>query len=77
MIKEEETMTKILTGGSLPNIPWEDKPASVVNAPVWRFSGNPVIDRNPVKGVARIFNSAVAPFGDGFVAVPKTLDSTS
>lgn len=69
MIKEEETMTKILTGGPLPNIPWEDKPASVVNAPVWRFSGNPVIDRNPVKGVARIFNSAVAPFGDGFVAV--------
>ena len=55
-------MTKILTGGPLPNIPWEDKPASVVNAPVWRFSGNPVIDRNPVKGVARIFNSAVAPF---------------
>ena len=62
-------MTKILTGGPLPNIPWEDKPASVVNAPVWRFSGNPVIDRNPVKGVARIFNSAVAPYGDGFVAV--------
>ena len=42
-------MTKILTGGPLPNIPWEDKPASVVNAPVWRFSGNPVIDRNPEK----------------------------
>ena len=28
-----------------------------------------MIDRNPVKGVTRIFNSAVAPYEDGFVAV--------
>ena len=62
-------MTKILTGSSLPNIPWEEKPATVINSPLWRYSGNPVIDRNPCKGVTRIFNSAVAPYGDGFVAV--------
>lgn len=62
-------MTKILTGTPLPNIPWEEKPASAINSPVWRYSGNPVIDRNPVKGVTRIFNSAVAPYEDGFVAV--------
>ena len=40
-------MTKILTGSSLPNIPWEEKPATVINSPLWRYSGNPVIDRNP------------------------------
>ena len=62
-------MTKILTGSSLPNIPWEEKPATVINSPLWRYSDNPVIDRNPCKGVTRIFNSAVAPYGDGFVAV--------
>lgn len=62
-------MTKILTGSSLPNIPWQDKPQGLRNAPVWRYSNNPVIDRDPVEGVARIFNSAVAPYGDGFVAV--------
>ena len=61
---------KILTGGPLPNIPWQDRPANDVHdAPVWRYSGNPVIGRNPVKGVARIFNSAVVPWEDGFAAV--------
>ena len=46
---------------ALPNIPWQEKPADVT-APVWRYSENPVIDRNPVEGVARIFNSAVVPY---------------
>ncbi len=54
--------------GSLPNIPWEDRPLGCDNV-VWRYSGNPVIKRNPVKGAARIFNSAVCPYGDGFVGV--------
>lgn len=65
-------MTKILTGGSLPNIPWEDKPASVVNAPVWRFSGNPVIDRNPGKGRgAHLQQRRGALWGRAFVAVAR------
>lgn len=51
--QEGLSMTKILTGTPLPNIPWEEKPASAINSPVWRYSGNPVIDRNPVKGVTR------------------------
>ena len=42
----------------LPNIPWQDKPAGCA-APLWRYSENPVIRRNPLPGVARIFNSAV------------------
>ena len=60
----------ILTGGSLPNMPWQDRPADDRHdAPVWRYSGNPVIGRNPAPGVARIFNSAVAPYGKGYIAV--------
>ena len=61
---------KILTGGSLPNIPWQERPANDRHdAPVWRYTENPIIDRNPMPGIARIFNSAVCPYEGGFVAV--------
>ncbi len=53
---------------SLPNIPWQDKPAGCT-APVWRYQENPIIHRNPVPGVARIFNSAVVPYEGGFIGV--------
>ncbi|MCM1133563.1 MAG: glycoside hydrolase family 130 protein [Ruminococcus flavefaciens] len=52
----------------LPNIPWQDKPADCT-APIWRYSGNPITKRNPAPNVARIFNSAVIPYGDGFAGV--------
>ncbi len=52
----------------LAAIPWQDKPSDC-DAPVWRYSENPVIKRNPIKGVSRIFNSAVMPYEDGFVGV--------
>lgn len=51
------------------NVPWEEKPENLVGAPIWRYSQNPVIKRNPVEGVARIFNSAVIPYEDGFIGV--------
>ena len=64
------THVQILTGGSLPNIPWQERPADDHHdAPVWRYADNPVIDRNPAPGVARIFNSAVAPYQCAFIAV--------
>lgn len=53
---------------ALPNIPWQEKPADVT-APVWRYNENPIIDRNPVEGVARIFNSAVVPYEGKFIGV--------
>ena len=59
---------KILGLPPLPNIPWQDKPEGGSSSPVWRFSGNPIIRRNPLPQVARVFNSAVVPFEDGFVA---------
>ena len=59
---------KMLTG-ALPNIPWQEKPNGERNSPLWRYKENPIVPRNPVKGVARIFNSAVMPYQDGFIGV--------
>ncbi|MDQ0090297.1 beta-1,4-mannooligosaccharide/beta-1,4-mannosyl-N-acetylglucosamine phosphorylase [Paenibacillus anaericanus] len=62
-------MTEVkIIGENLPNMPWQNKPESAVG-PVWRHSDNPVINRNPAKGIARIFNSAVAAYEDRFVGV--------
>ena len=60
---------KMLNCPPVKNMPWQDKPAGLKNAPVWRYSENPIIKRNPIEGVARIFNSAVAPYEDGFIGV--------
>ena len=53
----------------LKNIPWQDKPEGNLNTPLWRYDGNPIIDRNPIPGVARIFNSAVMPYEGAFIGV--------
>lgn len=60
---------KFLAGGSLPNIPWQEKPKNLTGAPVWRYQENPIIQRNPLNGVARIFNSAVMPYQGKFIGV--------
>ena len=44
---------------AVPNVPWQEGPETFTGAPVWRYSENPVIGRNPLKNVARIFNSAL------------------
>ena len=54
---------------SVANMPWQERPGELNGAPVWRYSENPVIGRNPVKEVARIFNSAVIPYRDEFIGV--------
>lgn len=62
-------MKKIsITGENLPGIPWQEKPEGY-GGPVWRHTANPVIGRNPAKGISRIFNSAVVPYGEGYVGV--------
>jgi len=54
---------------STPNLPWQDAPNNL-QGPIWRYSNNPIIERNPVPGIARIFNSAVVPWHDGgFIGV--------
>ena len=50
------------------DMPWQDKPEEC-SMPMWRYSKNPVIKRNPIPGVARIFNSAVAQYEEAYVAV--------
>lgn len=62
------SQVKMINAGSLPNIPWQDRPANC-DKPVWRYSENPILGRNPTPEIGRIFNSAVAPWEDGYVAV--------
>jgi beta-1,4-mannooligosaccharide/beta-1,4-mannosyl-N-acetylglucosamine phosphorylase len=52
----------------LPNIPWQEKPKEHLG-PVWRYDQNPIISRNPLKNVARIFNSAVISYKGKFIGV--------
>ncbi len=59
---------KIINGENLPNIPWQDKPENY-NLPVWRYTENPIIGRNPIEGIARIFNSSVVTYGGRFVGI--------
>ncbi|MBN2613714.1 MAG: glycosidase, partial [Bacteroidales bacterium] len=61
-------MKKTIIGQSLPNLPWEEKPAGHKEV-IWRYSRNPVIDWNPTPSTARIYNSAVLPYNQSFVGV--------
>jgi beta-1,4-mannooligosaccharide/beta-1,4-mannosyl-N-acetylglucosamine phosphorylase len=60
-------MSKII-GSSLPNIPWQEKPAGY-EMPVWRYNENPIIQRDAIKSSNSIFNSAVIKYKDGFAGV--------
>ncbi|MGI9178524.1 MAG: hypothetical protein ACR2IT_11800, partial [Pirellulales bacterium] len=48
--------------------PWQERPPGCSDV-VWRSDANPVIGRRPLPDVQGIYNSAVVPFGDGYVAV--------
>jgi beta-1,4-mannooligosaccharide/beta-1,4-mannosyl-N-acetylglucosamine phosphorylase len=49
-------------------VPWQERPAGCREV-MWRHASNPIIGRHFMPGVQGIYNSAVAPFGDGFVGV--------
>jgi len=57
-----------IIGPALPNIPWQDKPEGF-DGVVWRHDANPLVDWNPTKKTSRIYNSAVIPYGDGFIGI--------
>jgi beta-1,4-mannooligosaccharide/beta-1,4-mannosyl-N-acetylglucosamine phosphorylase len=63
---------------SLPNIPWEDRPSgsNPQKEVLWRYSGNPIIPRNLTLHSNSIFNSAVAPYKDGFAGVFRCDDTS-
>ena len=60
-------MSKII-GNALPNIPWQEKPNGCKDS-IWRFDQNPIIERDAALNSNSIFNSAVVPWGDGFIGV--------
>lgn len=61
-------MSVEIVAQAVPGMPWEDRPSGCTDV-LWRYSGNPVIGWNPTPSTARIYNSAVVPFGDGFAGV--------
>ncbi|MDR1192329.1 MAG: glycoside hydrolase family 130 protein [Verrucomicrobiales bacterium] len=48
--------------------PWQEPPADC-ELPIWRYTRNPIINRNPFPGVAKIYNSAVTPFDGAYAGV--------
>ncbi len=64
-------MSKVrIIGNDVPEMPWQERPAeNRTNLPLWRYRENPIIGRNPVEGVARIFNSAVIPYEGAYIGV--------
>ncbi|MBR4201315.1 MAG: glycoside hydrolase family 130 protein [Oscillospiraceae bacterium] len=64
---------KILNGISVPNMPWQEKPAGCKDV-IWRYAQNPVIRRDHLAMSNSIFNSAVVPFEGGFAGVFRVDD---
>lgn len=60
-------MSKII-GKAIPNMPWQERPAHC-QSPLWRYNENPIVGRNPIDNVSRVFNSAMVPWKDGFVGI--------
>jgi beta-1,4-mannooligosaccharide/beta-1,4-mannosyl-N-acetylglucosamine phosphorylase len=68
-------MNKILTNPvSLPNIPWEERPAGNSHV-IWRSARNPIIPRDIIPRSNSIFNSAVVPFKGEFAGVFRIDDT--
>lgn len=61
-------MKSKMTGNSLPNMPWQDKPKDCT-LPVWRYTDNPVIKGDANKRSNSIFNSAVVPYEGKYAGV--------
>ena len=66
---------KLINMPSLPNIPWEERPAGSSHV-LWRYSKNPVIKRDEMPRSNSIFNSAVVPYQGHFAGVFRA-DNTS
>ena len=55
-------------GSDLPNIPFEPRPEGL-DSPLWRYSKNPIINKNPFPNASRVFNSAVMAYKGEFIGV--------
>jgi beta-1,4-mannooligosaccharide/beta-1,4-mannosyl-N-acetylglucosamine phosphorylase len=65
---------KIINSVSIPNLPWEDRPAGSADV-LWRSAHNPIIPRNLFPRANSIFNSAVVPFEGAFAGVFRVDDT--
>ena len=65
----------VVGGSALPSMPWEDRPPGT-NAPLWRYSGNPVIPRDLLPESNSIFNGGIVAFGEGYAGVFRCDDRT-
>jgi len=61
-------MAKVINGREIKNLPFQECPEGF-DGPIWRYTNNPIIKRHPCTRVARVFNSALVPFEDGFIGV--------
>ncbi len=52
----------------MKNIPWQERPENSKEV-MWRYSMNPIIERDAIPSSNSIFNSAVVAFEDGFAGV--------
>ena len=68
-------MAKIINGQSIPNLPWEEKPAGCRDV-IWRSKNNPIITRDAISNSNSIFNSAIVPFNGEFKGVFRSDDTT-
>jgi beta-1,4-mannooligosaccharide/beta-1,4-mannosyl-N-acetylglucosamine phosphorylase len=59
---------------SLPNLPWEPRPADCSDV-VWRSPRNPIIHRHAIPRSNSIFNSAVIPYQGKFAGVFRIDDT--
>lgn len=57
-----------IIGEKVSNIPWQERSEGCEEI-LWRHEGNPIINWNPTRKSARIFNSAVIPYEDGFIGI--------
>lgn len=64
---------KILNEKSIPNLPWQERPADCQDV-IWRYKANPIIKRNILPTSNSVFNSAVVPFEGGFAGVFRVDD---
>ncbi len=59
---------QIINEKKIDNIPWQDRMNQSKNYPLWRYTENPIIARNPAKNIARVFNSAAIYYKGEFIS---------
>lgn len=58
-------MAKVINGRSIPNMPWQDRPAGCDDV-FWRYSDNPILTYKDVKKANSLFNSSVVAYNGEF-----------